>query len=183
MTSVRVQGLPKSIAVKAIAELWCRVELHGLETPRLAVEFEAKAQDRVNLVVSLAGTPEADRALRAWANMWWHEALQANPPSHHRPPAGISIAHPGRHLSLRRSSRVSDRYLATGCPRRGHRQRLPVRADSSCGLSRTTGIVRSGRLADDVTQLVVQSERCGLSTSGLTVSDSLSEHPANLKEC
>jgi len=182
MTSVRVPGLPKPIAVKAIAELWCRVELHGLETPRLAVEFETKTQDRVNLVVSLAGTWEADRALRAWANMWWRETLHTNPPSHDRPPAGISIGLPGHHFSLRRSSLLSDRYPAAGRQRRGHRQRLLARADSPCGLPRTTGFARSGRLAGDVTQPAIQNERLGLSTPGPALSDTVLERPVGLKE-
>jgi len=121
MTIVRVEGLSRSTAAQAVAELWYKVELHGLETPSLVVEFEVGTHERVNLVVSLPGMQDADRALRAWASVWWCETLRASPASYRRrPPVGIPIGHSGRHLSLRSLSRLSDRHLAAGRSRRGH---------------------------------------------------------------
>jgi hypothetical protein len=120
MTSVRVQGLSRSTAAKAVAELWYKVELHGLETPSLVVEFGVGTHGRVNLVVSLPGMQDADRALRAWAGVWWCETLRASPASYRRPWIGIPIGHPGHNLSRRNPSRLPDRYSAAGRLRRRH---------------------------------------------------------------
>ena len=65
MTCIRLPGLPNAAAEMALVKLWCRLEEHGVPTPKLDVKFGRS--DTVHIALLFADSPEANTALQGWA--------------------------------------------------------------------------------------------------------------------
>ena len=67
MASLRLPALSKAAAETALATLWCRLEEHGLPSPKLSIVSEDEENDTVQLALLFADSTPASTALQGWA--------------------------------------------------------------------------------------------------------------------
>ena len=67
MACVRLPGLSRANAEVALVKLWCRLEEHGLPSPKLDIVSEDKENDTVQLALLYADSAQASAALQGWA--------------------------------------------------------------------------------------------------------------------